>query len=283
MSEEKSKTRTYMHLIILGITLSVLFATITYAGYSRLTAVNHESQQKFERSQVMLEAQFKKQLNLMTLKMDALSNKVETPLVSTTKDLSESRQQIDQNKQEIIIKHLNSQNKLISQILKHNDYLEKEMKKIKYIANSTNNDLSSNQNNVAAKTPEITLPTIEDLEAETLENNKQNEDHLKILEDQFLQSSSESHLVKVSTDQIVKAIDNYKIETNTDLHAENIDCRDSMCKIKINNLESEGMEMLGMQLTAGLGDDMSSFSISEFNDTNADGSVNKTFYLDFSN
>ena len=130
---------------------------------------------------------------------------------------------------------------------------------------------------MANNTPEITPPTIADLEKETLDNSKLAADNMKLLEDQFLQSSSESHMVKVSTDQIVKAIDNYKIETNNDLHAENIDCRDAMCKIKIKNLKSEGMEMLGMQLTAGLGDELNSFSISEFDDENPDGSIIKRF------
>ena len=128
MSKENPKSLTYIHLFIMGIILSVLFATISYAGYSRLVTVNDDRQKSHLNSQNLLEAQLKKQINLMTLKLDAISNSTKIPRVIASTNNPVSKQP-DNKKQEIIIKHLSEQNKLISQILTHNDYLENEMKK----------------------------------------------------------------------------------------------------------------------------------------------------------
>lgn len=283
MSEKTSKSNSAMQITLLGVIVILSFATIAYAAYYRLTDYNDGLLKKYQNTQALLESKLKNQINSTDLKLDELTKTIQR-ISAVDKTLPNNGEvQADNKKQEIIIKHLQSQNKLISQILKHNDYLDNELGQLKRLSTTGNNDLPSSGNSIATTNPEFTPPTIDDLEKETRENKQFAAGRLKSLEAAFLESSQDSHLVKVSTDEIVKAINNYKIETQNELQTDSIDCRDAMCKIEINSIKDEGMEMLGMELTAGLADELTSFSISEFSDANQDGSVKKTFFLDFSN
>ena len=224
MSSEQSKTNNI--IVFLALFIALVSVGASYATYVRLNENINNNHIVTNRLQQALQSTIQKNSDAISYLSHKKDRPVEQKITKPTNNTA-------------IINHINAQNKVINKILEHYQSLQSQVSEIKITASKNNNfytDSSSETNstdlnkNIAEQKP----ITIEDLDQE-IETAQKQDQQLSQKTESIFQSQSQDGLWAAQTNTLIQSsLDKIRTEPQfNDLGVNNIDCRESMCKVEI--------------------------------------------------
>ena len=265
------KTNSIRIFLISALFLAIVSVGINYATYERLSNKINENQIISERFQSLLQ----KSVANNSEKISFLSRQNTQPTISLESDTASNNK---------IIKQVNAQNKVIAKILEHHGSLQEEIARLKRQGSASDNiSINTNPDGLYGDTgrDEIdTKPvTIEDLEQEISLANKQSEELNQKTEAVFQSQPQEGIWASQTNLEIVNALEKIRLDPKfSDLGVNNIDCRESMCKIELSHSDFQQQEEFELMFLLEVSPDQPITS-TVITRPLADGGMSNTYYL----
>lgn len=256
--------------------ISILFLAfasigISYATYERLS-------DRISQNNIMAE-RFQKRL------LNSIDNNSETiSLLSRQKVQPSAALESDPQNYTNIINQVNAQNKVISKLLEYHGTLREEIARLKRQGSSSGklstSAITDGSNGNTGNDNIVEQPvTIEDLEQEIDLANKQNIAMNHKTETVFQNQSREGMWAAQTNLEIGNVLEKIQVDTKfSGLGVNNIDCRESMCKVELSHRDIQQLEEFDLLFLLEVGGDQP-ITATSITKPLADGGISNTYYL----
>lgn len=269
-----------------GIRAVVVFATvIVFTGvvYSFITVQQLAGKMlKTETRLARLEISLQHFADSYDSKLEHLSRKAAQ--LSAKKQPHSTVQSAEPENQTQIINYIKTQNKLITRLFKQQESLQEQFTLLKRqgigyydLARSSG---SSGANGTHPESEAVQKQiTIKDLEQEMNLADRQEQEIVQQIESTFQRQSQQGSWAAQTNVEIQNALESLRTDLNyTDVNINNIDCRETMCKIELSHGNTERLEEFDLTFLHQLTGE-TSMSTTFNTEILADGSVSRTYYL----